>query len=375
MTRARIGRCIAVAPFTAAVLIAGLAAHRAAASRATAAAVQTAPVVFSHPDEMVKGNGFLVLADRRIFAVMAFLNAVGYDHEAEGQTMHPARVQARERVARALTTSPGKLEAWRRLYKSQGLATFQYMDFALSLSAEPPFRRLRADGELTYPKTAKTLADFPEVLNDFWRTADLDHVWSEVKPAYMAEIAKYDPERFKRKLSFTWEYLRMPRSDTYTIVNVPNLLDAHFESIGAHYENYYYSVESPGSTSYDLNVHEYLHSIVNDLVAAAYDANKARITPYYRDGKNGPLAATYQSPVTFTYECLVRALDHRLAVKLSGTPRTERRAAEVVADETAKGLTLTGPFYALLPGYESSGQGFDAYLPTLMSRLPETPEK
>jgi hypothetical protein len=60
--------------------------------------VRPEPVSFGHPDEVVKGEGFMVLADRREFAVMAFLNATGYDVEAQGQQMHPVRIKVRELV-------------------------------------------------------------------------------------------------------------------------------------------------------------------------------------------------------------------------------------------------------------------------------------
>jgi hypothetical protein len=53
-------------------------------------------VSFNHPDEIVKGQGFMVLADRRLFVVMAFLNAVGMDEEFPGKPMHPVRVGVRE---------------------------------------------------------------------------------------------------------------------------------------------------------------------------------------------------------------------------------------------------------------------------------------
>jgi hypothetical protein len=287
----------------------------------THADVPVAPVVFSHADEVVKGEGFQVIADRRIFAVMALLNATGYDREADGQTMHPVRVQVREAVERALASSPAKRQAWRKFVGDSGLAHFQFMDYALSLCAETPFRRIRPDEELTYPKTARALRD-----------------------------------------------LRMPRKDAYTIVNVPNLLDTHYQSIAAHYENYYYSVESPGSHSYDLNVHEYLHGVVNNLVASSYGPVKGQVKPYYQAGKEGPYAATNQNPLTFTYECLVRALDHRMAAKLK--PEVEKRAQAVADEETAKGLTLVRPLYDLLPGFEASDKSFEVYLPELLRSLP-----
>jgi len=296
------------------------------------------------------------------------LNAVGYDDEASGQQMHPVRIKVRQMVKNNLAKTPEKVSAWRKYYKGKSLAIYQYQDFVLSLSADYPFKPLRPESELTYPQTARLLKDFPEVLNDFWTAAELTKVWSEVKPDYLAELKQYDFEKMKRQLSFLWEYLRMKRRDTYVLVNIPNLLDTHYQAIAAQRGNYYYSVESPGSHSYALNIHEYLHSIVNPLVKANYDAHKSKLQRYYQIGKGGPLTKSYQEPVTFTYECLVRALDHRLRVKLeeNATKRIEDRVASL----TGQGLTLTQPFYLLLAEYEKSGQRFDEFLPVLLERLP-----
>ena len=82
-----------------------------------------------------------------------------------------------------------------------------------------------------------------------------------------------------------------------------------------------------------MNIHEYLHSIVNPLVEADYDRAKGPIKEYFITGKDGPLAKTYQSPVTFSYECLVRALDHRMLVKLDARPAVKTSVERKVADE------------------------------------------
>lgn len=332
--------------------------------------LKTEPVSFTHPDEVVKGQGFMVLADRREFVVMAFVNAMGYDNEAQGQSMHPVRVTVRGLIAQNLEAYPAKVEVWRRYYETRELATFQYQDYALSLSADYPFHRIRPDSELGYAATAKTLADFPEILNDFWVTAKLDEIWMEVSPDYADELRKYDLTRMEKQMAFLWRYLRMPRHDTLTLVNVPNLLETHYHAIGAHYENYYYTVESPGSHSYGLNIHEYLHSIVNPIVKAHADLVRERAMSYYEAGKDKPIVQSYREPVCFTYECLVRALDHRLHARMADTPEAEKRAEARMVQLTEDGLTLSLPFYRLLADYEQSDKPFDEFTPIMLARLP-----
>jgi len=334
--------------------------------------VKVESVVFSHADEMVTGEGFMVLADRRIFAVMAFLNAVGYDDEAQGQQMHPVRIKVRQMVAANLAKSPEKLQAWRKYYQSKTFKNYHFQDWALSLSADYPFKRIRPNNELQYILTALMLNDLPEILNDFWVTSNLEQVWNAVKPDYIAELKKYNFEKMKRQVSFLWEYLRMKRSDAYVIVHVPDPLDRHFNAIGARYENYYYAVESPGASAYDLNVHEYLHSIVNPLVKTNYEKYKSKLGAYYQAGRGGPLFQYYQDLETFIYECLVRALDHRLRVKLEARDAVTKQVEAQIADITRQGLTLTRPFYVLLEDYEKSGKRFDEFMPLLFDALPKS---
>jgi hypothetical protein len=107
-------------------------------------------VTFDRPDEVVKGEGFMVLADRREFAVMAFLNATGFDEEAQGQQMHPVRVKVRELVAANVAEHRQKVKIW-RAYRHDPvrkyLQPFHFQDFALSLSTDYPFQRIRPDFE------------------------------------------------------------------------------------------------------------------------------------------------------------------------------------------------------------------------------------
>ncbi len=334
--------------------------------------VKPEPVTFSHPEEVIRGEGFIALADRRQFAVMAFLNATGFDEEVQGQQMHLLRVKVREMVAANLAEHPRKVKAWRK-YRN-GLIrkyaeSFAYQDYALSLSGDYPFRKIRPDSELGYRHENWILGGLTEVLNDFWKTARLDEIWDAVKDEYIAELKRYDLQGMQREMAALWEYLGMERPDSFTLVHVPNPLDCHFSAIGAHYEDYYYCVEGPGGTSHGLNAHEYLHSIVNSLVRENCRGHKSKLLKYYRAGKRGLASEEYQTPTAFVSECLIHAIDHRLAAR--NDPRRENWANQRVAALAQDGLMLTEPFYRLLPEYEQSGVPFDRYLPTLLDHLPE----
>jgi hypothetical protein len=150
---------------------------------------------FLHPDELRKGDGFAVLADRRIFATLAFLNAVGYDEEVNGLQMTPTRVKVRRLVQDNLAASPDKLDTWRNYYAAHHYPEYIFVHFALSMNADYPFRRIRPRTELWSARIAEELAEFPGILNDFWKVTKLEEIWQEVKPDYLAELARYDFSR------------------------------------------------------------------------------------------------------------------------------------------------------------------------------------
>jgi hypothetical protein len=238
------------APTIAVLTMAGIVLSSATAvsqTRSSASDLKVESVAFVHADEMVAGEGFMILADRRIFVVMAFLNAVGYDDEVKGREMDQIRIRVRQMVAANLAKSPEKLQAWRKYDQNNKFRSYHFQDWALSLSADCTFKRIRPNNELQYVRTALMLNDLPGILNDFWVTAKLDQVWNAVKSDYIAELKRYKFEKMKRQVSFLWEYLGMKRTDHYVIVHVPDPLDRRAQAIGARYENYYYSVESPGA--------------------------------------------------------------------------------------------------------------------------------
>jgi hypothetical protein len=331
------------------------------------------PVHFDHPDEVVRAGGFMALADRRIFAAMAFANAAGYDEELAEFSMHPVRMKLRDELEKKLAGKSEKLETYRAYYQNvvKPVQLFAYKSYVLSLSSDYPFRRIRPDEELAYPFTAQALGDLPRMLNDFWKTADLDALWAEVKPAYVAEIRKYNLDKMDRQMTFLWEYFRMERRDDSTVVvHVPDLLNRHLGAMGAGYEQYFYSVENPGAGTDGLNIHEYIHSIVNPLIKANYPRFKTKLDAYYVAGKDAPAVAHYQHPVTFAFECMVLALDRRINIKFENDAKWTRLWEGHVAHDTRAGFTLAQPFYDLLVEYERSGEPFDRFLPTLLEHLP-----
>jgi len=339
--------------------------------RSRMASIKVEPVVFSHADEMAHNEDFIILADRRVFTVMAFMNACGYDKQIDGIPMHPVRIHVREAIRLKAEAHPHELAKWKRYYRKKALSNFCYLDYALSLCDDYPFRRIRPDSELGYRTTGRRLTDFPDILNTFWEMVGLEQIWAEVKSDYLAEIQSYNLDHMANQLTFMWEYLRLERKDSFTFVSIPNLLDTNRHAIGARYEDYWYAVESPGAHSYDFNVHEYLHSIINVLVDKNYRSYQSKLDVYFKAGKDTTIAKSYGNPAGYASECLVRALDHRIAILMTDNPETVKRREALVKKKTQDGLLLTEPFYELLVDFEQSKLDFKEFLPKLMEKLPE----
>jgi hypothetical protein len=341
--------------------------------------VAVEPVTFEHPEELIKGSGpaakYWVLADRRIFAVMAFLNAVGCDDEAPNAQMTPLRLKVRERVASRLSGHPERLREWRRYCDARRRASWQYANFALSLSTDFPFRRIRPNRELTYKVTAWELRDLPKVLNDFWTTAELEGVWEELRPDYAAEIGRYRPARMAEEMEHLWRYLRMPRGDDWIVIHIPDPLQRHFTASANQFEGYFYSIDGPGSNAGGLNVHEYLHPFINNLVHGCYQTQERKLKRYFAAGKHAPISASVQDPKDWVSECLVFALDNRLwARRVSGQQNDDEMRGRV-GSLTKSGFTLLGPLYTALADFEKTDLPFDRYLPILLAYLPEYQEE
>jgi hypothetical protein len=327
------------------------------------------PLSFSHQDEIIRNGEFIVLADRRVFATMAFMNASGFDEEIKGKQMHPVRARVREIMKEKAAEHPRHFKKFEKYYHKNMLDSFAYLNFCLSLSADYPFRKIRPDSELGYPFTTKQIADFPEVLNDFWEIMDLNAVWVQVKPDYIREIHKYDFVKMRWQLEFIWDYLRMQRKDNFVFVSVPNFLDRYWSASGGQFENYWYMIEGPETGDNTLSIHEYLHSFINPMVKAAYKPYKLKLDGYLKAGWDK--APTYRATDTYTFECLVTALDERISVLMENDPNITAGCEARVRKQTENGLTLAGPFYKLLSQYEQSGKNFEEFLPVMLDQLPE----
>jgi hypothetical protein len=107
------------------------------------------------------------------------------------------------------------------------------------------------------------------------------------------------------------------------------------------------------------------------MVRARYNRHSEKLNKYFEAGKDLSLAKSYGHPVTYTYECLVRALDIRIRALMEDNPSITSRLEGRVEYLTNNGLTLVQPFYNLLDEYEQSGKDFEQFLPVMLDMIEE----
>jgi hypothetical protein len=308
------------------------------------------------------------VADRRIFAVMAFINAAGFDEEAKGKAMHPVRVKVRELVAANLQSQSNKLAVWRAEYARIKCSNADYIEYAMLWSADHPFKRVGPADIFYNAEVFQKMSAVLDQVNEFWTVARLEEVWKAVTPDYRAELLKYDIAKMSEDLDFVWKYVRMPRREGRIMVSVPNLLDRHFSASSMGCGKYFVSVEGPGSHDYRLNVHEYLHEIVNPAVARWRTNYSGQLQPYFDRWMKNPAHRGYETQQMYVQECLVKALEARIAVKLR--PELRNRKNAQVAQDVKNGYELTGIFHESLADFESDSKAFEEFVKVLLERLP-----
>ena len=127
----------------------------------------------------------------------------------------------------------------------------------------------------------------------------MDEVWAAVKPLYIEELGRYDVARMNADLDAIWRIVRMPRRETRVMVSVPNLLDRHYNACSIPCGRWFVSIDGPGSQNYGLNIHEYLHEIVNPLAQDGLAKNGEPLMAYFERWRSHPKTNGYTTPASY----------------------------------------------------------------------------
>ena len=268
-----------------------------------------------------------------LFAVMAAINAGGYDAELDSPENNPLRKAVREYIT---SQNPKSLPALRRFVRDhhQKDDLSQYISFALAVKGPPDFEYRYASTAL--PPDVDALNEFPPLLIDFYRDAHLAELWNRVQPAYDQVIAQYQPVIARAVLEAN-AYLR---NDTAGYLGrrfqiYIDLLGSPNQVQSRSYVDDYFVVVTP-STEPRINQirHAYLHYLLDPLPLRFSDVleTKRGVGDYALGAP--ALEPQYKNDFTLlATECFIKAVESRM----------DRKPAEV--DQALhEGFVLTPAF-------------------------------
>lgn len=317
--------------------------------------------------QLVEGLAHISFSpDARTFAVMAAINAAGFDLDADKLDVNFARRLVRARLA---GLEPGLRERLRRFYdehnteKSDLEQQSKYLSYALLLGPPPRFLPAVARSEL--PADAAALAGFELLLEDLWTKGGLARLWDEVRPYYVEEVESYRP----LVRGMILETLRRLRIDMRVsldrrIVFVPEPLDAFGIVNARNTGDDYYVIVGPSTKAAKLinSVrHEYLHYQLDPLVAK-YWGLLPEADPFLERLKRMPSALQpfRRDFLLMVTESLVAALEARLR-----GPDAAARAEDLVRNYD-KGLLLAPYFDEELEKFEKGRDSILDAFPAMM---------
>jgi len=310
--------------------------------------------------------------DARVFAVMAALNAAGFDRDADRIAPDSVRGRVRERLTRLDPDLKERLRGFRAVRHTErddAGDVSAYVSLALLVGAPPRFELSVPAEEL--PQDAQGIAGFERLTAEVWRAAALDELWEKVRPAYAAEVEAFRPD-IRGLILETLRYMKtdarvsLDRQVNFIpdllgpagVVNARNVADNYFVVVGP---------SSAGRRPLRSIRHEYLHFMIDPLIVK-YAGRLPEPEPFLESvRRRKQVEARYAQdfPLVVT-ESLLRALELRL-------DRAQGR--EKLAAAFEEGLILAPFFDEELARFEGGALSLQESFPDLVSRIRWDAEK
>jgi hypothetical protein len=310
-------------------------------------------------------NAIRVEPSPQLFATLCALYAAGYP------VMPSPTPDALQDLVRKMGRLQGPaVENLRQFYRehrqSSAEATLaSYVSFALVAGAPPDFQyQVPQEG---LPPDVRALAGFREVLADFYREQKIEQLWEQVEPYYereaagmrgpVSQVVTVASAYTRRMQRFTGE-----GGGSFTVYADPLIGTATNFRI---YSEKYEIAVNPGSADAVAEIqHAFLHFLLDSLPfedRAVVESKQALMTV----AVNAPrLPQQYKDDfVSFTDECLVRAVDLRLRRMLP-----IELAAQLDKNDRY-GYVLVRPLYEGLIGYGESPDTLRAHFLKLMRSI------
>ncbi len=304
-------------------------------------------------------------ANQSVFAVLAAINAAGYDEGVALPDNNPLRAQLRDYLAKQnIAVLPELRQFYKKHLKKNGTQDLsQYLSYALSVAGPPDFKWRTRDVEV--PPDALALADFTPLMIDFYRQANLEELWKRAQPVYDKEMQRYQPAL----LAMTQKvqgYLRVPAAGylgrRFTVSL--DLLAAPEQVQTRSYGDDTFVIVSAAATMpvFDIR-HAYLHFEI-DPIAIKYGVDINQKKSLIDFAGNAPLDPAFKDDfVLLVNESVIKAVESRL----------DKNPAEI-QQAARQGYILTPYFGEQLPEFEAQPQGFRFYLEDMIKAIDVTRE-
>ena len=206
-------------------------------------------------------------ASPTLFAVMAAINAAGYDTDIGSPNNSPLREIVRKELAgKQIASLPDLRAFYAEHHQNDATADLsQYISFALSADGPPAFALKGRTVET--PPDAALLADLSPLLAKFYLEANIEDLWNRAQPAFEQAIARYHEPVAEAVLQVNG-FLRNETSGTSA-----NWFQIYIDLLGApnqiqtrSYGRNYYVVITPSAEPRIRDVrHAYLHYLLDPL--------------------------------------------------------------------------------------------------------------
>ncbi|MFW6015416.1 MAG: hypothetical protein ACOCRK_03200 [bacterium] len=301
-----------------------------------------------------RDNNIKILYDIRVFTLFAFLNRVGnYDAERDGEIMTPERQRLRSDILKKLNDIDfDKVYEWRQFYEDNKDHNYLYLSYVLTLGSPPEFNHIVPKEQLDSKSAIFYLNGFNKVLSSFYKECDIEELYFEyLEEGLFDKIDEYDMDNIKEDISDMYSYLRMIDDKSINISIIPNSFDQHWSSYAIIFDKTLYIIDGHKAYNNGLNIHEYLHFIINPMVEKHMEKHRDNFVKVFEDNKDKELVRdNYNSVDAFVWESLIRALEHRIRIKQE--PRLDFSKQEEY--EASAGLVLVPYFSEQLKKYEDN---------------------
>jgi len=303
---------------------------------------------------------------KSLFAVLAAINAAGYDAGLDSNACHPLRKAIRAEIAKRNPPVVADIRDFMRQHRQQDDVWELRIYISLGLLTDGPPKFNWRIKEYQLPPDVASLKEMIPLLQKFSQQAGIEELWRNSQPAIEEVIARYQPSASKAITEIS-AYLRAPLGGTFmgrTYQVVIDLLGAPNQIHSRAFLDDFFLVVTHSAEPQWRDIR---HSYAQYLLDPLFTRHGALVEKYQALGdyaQGAPFLPDHykQDFLLFSTKCLIRAIESRLE------PDASRRQA-LVDQAMGEGYILTAHFAEQLPAYEKQETAMSQYFPALFNSI------